>query len=91
MEELVQVRLARMEEKQDSMKEWAEAHEKKDDDYFGKTFKYMKERFDKVDTKLETLWDGKNRSEGAFSVGRLMAGGIGGILVAIIDYAVRGH
>lgn len=69
------------------------AHEKLDSERFDRVFNFTKEgfaklenHFDKIEDRLDTLWDGKNRQEGAFGLGKIIAGSIGGFLVAIIDF-----
>lgn len=64
---------------------------------FDRTFKFVEDgmasindRFDKVDEKLGELWDIKNKQDGAFGLGKIVAGGIGGLLVAAIDFIIYG-
>lgn len=78
-------KLARVEEKVISIEKWNESHAKDDNDRFSRMFDYMKERFDKTDKKLDTLWDNKNKQDGAFNFGKIVAGGIGGLLVIAIE------
>ncbi len=68
-------------------------HERQDTERFERTFKFVKEgfekiddRFDKMDEKLGALWDLKNKQEGAFGMGKIVAGIVGGALVAAIDF-----
>ncbi len=49
-------------------------------------FDKIDDRFDKVDQKLGQLWDTKNKQDGAFSIGKIIAGSIGGFTVAIMDF-----
>lgn len=78
-------RLARVEEKVTNIEKWNENHAKDDTERFNRMFEYMKERFDKTDKKLDTLWDNKNRQDGAFNLGKIVAGGIGGLLVFLFE------
>lgn len=50
------------------------AHEIEDHARFELVFDHMKDRFDKIDKKLEILWDQNNRNQGAFGASRLIAG-----------------
>lgn len=78
-------KLARVEEKVISIEKWNDNHAKEDTERFTRSFDYMKERFDKIDTKLDTLWDNKNKQDGAFHLGKIVAGGIGGLLVFLCE------
>lgn len=40
--------------------------------------------------KVDVLWDKRNKQEGAFSAGRMIAGGIGGVFVAAVDFISKG-
>lgn len=82
-------KIARIDQKVISLEDWTREHAKDDDDRFNRMFGFMKERFDKVDSKLETLWDSRNRQEGVFGVGKFIAGAVGGFLVAVLDYFHR--
>ena len=57
-------------------------HEEKDEERFIRTM----ERFDSlekaVSTKIDVLWDNKNKQEGIIGFSKLLAGGFGGLVVA---------
>jgi len=90
------LKIARIEEKVSSMSAWSNKHETHDDERFTRTFDFMKDQFDKqnnvlkeINDKVGTLWDTGNRQEGALGISKFVAGGIGGILVAAIDWWVK--
>lgn len=71
-------------------------HEVEDHARFELVFKHMSDRFDKidlqfekVDKKLGTLWDQANNNKGAFSVGRLAANGVWGVIVLAVSYFIN--
>jgi len=72
------------------------AHEVEDHARFELVFSHMKESFDKmdkrfdtVDHRLGTLWDLKNSQSGAFSAGRLVAGAVWGFIVVAASWFVN--
>lgn len=65
------------------------AHEVEDHARFELVFGHMKDRFDKIDRKLETLWDLKNSQAGMFGASRLIAGSLWAVLVLAIDFMIR--
>lgn len=90
--------LARIEERGIHTKESLDIHIEDDGVRFERTFNYVKdafskmdERFDTIDTKLGTLWDNNNRQEGAFGLGKWMAGLIGGAVVAGAEFLRNMH
>lgn len=90
--------LVRVDQKVISIEKWAELHGNHDDVRFERNFNFVKEqfgkldaRFDKIDEKLDTLWDDKNRHEGAFGFGKWIAGCVGGLIVAAMDYFASGR
>lgn len=83
------VLIGRIDERLKSLDRSFSQHEVEDHNRFELVFGHMKDRFDKIDNKLETLWDLKNSQAGAFSVSRLAGGGIWAIIVLMIDWAMR--
>lgn len=74
-----------------------EATEKHSNERFERTFNFVKGSFDKIDgrfdkmeEKLGTLWDTKNKQEGAFGLSKILAGSVGGFLVLIADFIIGG-
>lgn len=65
------------------------SHETEDHNRFELVFCHMKDRFDKIDIKLDTLWDQSNRSQGAFGVSRLLAGAIWAIVVLVVSWVMN--
>lgn len=48
------------------------------------------EKFADLDEKrIGPLWDDKNKRDGAFGLGKFIAGGIGGLIVAGMEWMVR--
>ena len=78
-------------------------HERNDAERFERSFKFVQgmkeeilEGIDEVKSqvsalrdKVDTLWDEKNKREGAFDLGKIAAGAVGGILVAAVEYFKR--
>lgn len=56
---------------------------------FELVFSHMKDRFDKIDKKLETLWDQNNRSQGAFGAGRMVAGAMWAVAAVVASYFIN--
>lgn len=95
MEKDEKIKLARIDERVLNIAKSFEDHEDNDSERFDKTFNFVKEgfdkidnRFDKVDARLGKLWDIKNKHDGAFGVGKMIAGGIGGVFVALVDFII---
>lgn len=87
------IKLARIDERVDSIDKSFDDHEEHDADRFERTFEFVKEGFDKIDDrfdkitiKIDALWDTKNQQTGAWGLGKYIAGAIGGCIVAVIDY-----
>ena len=91
MEKNESIKLAKIEVGMNNLSKWSDAHDELDTQRFDRTFNYVKERFDKIDEKLDTLWDTKNKQDGAFGMGKWIAGGVGGMVVAIIDFLINQH
>lgn len=95
---LDQVLLARVDQKVTNLDRNMEAHIAEDSQKFDRVFNFVKERFDTIENKIddlmkdkvEPLWDNKNKQEGAFSLGRIVAGTVGGGLVAVLDLVTKG-
>lgn len=64
-------------------------HEKEDHARFELVFGHMKDRFDKVDKKLDTLWDQSQRAKGAFGASRLLGGAAWATIVLAIDWIIH--
>lgn len=64
-------------------------HEVEDHARFELVFGHMKDRFDKIDAKLETLWDLKNSQAGVLSASKFLAGAVGGCIVLAADWFMR--
>lgn len=81
----------------------ADAHERNDDDRFNRTLSFamgmkteilaavgnVNEKVDTLSEKVSTLWDDKNKREGAFGLSKIMVGSAGGLIVAAIDWFVK--
>lgn len=74
------------------------AHEREDHERFELAFKHMSDqfdrvgnRFDKIDKKLDTLWDQSQRNHGAFSASRVAAGCIWGLAVIAVNWFLTRH
>lgn len=72
------------------------AHEVEDHARFELVFGHMKDSFDKMDkrfdtinTKLDTLWDLKNSQAGAFSASRIAASIVWGAVVIVASWFVN--
>lgn len=81
--------LSRMDERLKGLDESFKAHVIEDHARFELVFRHMKERFDKIDHKLDTLWDQSNRNQGAFGASRLMAGFAWAALVLAANYFIN--
>lgn len=96
-------RLASIEANYIALDRRAEAHEHSDNDSFDTMLSFVmgmkkdilaaidntNDKVDALDTKVGTLWDDKNKREGAFGLSKLVAGTAGGLLVALMDWFVR--
>ena len=85
--------LARVDQKVISIEKWCESHGQHDDVRFERSFQFVKDgfskldtRFDKIDEKLDTLWDDKNRHDGAFSMGKLLSSGFYSVLALVAAF-----
>lgn len=66
------------------------SHEEEDHARFELVFSHMKERFDKIDNKLELLWDEKNLRKGAFTASSIGASSLWAIVVLVAGYFING-
>lgn len=78
--------LARIDERTLNISEKLVAHIDEDGQRFDRVFGYVKERFDKMDTKLDTLWDDSNKSEGAFSTSKNAVAAVWSVVAIGISY-----
>lgn len=83
--------LARIDERTKAQGGVMEAHIKEDSERFERVFAYLGKRFDKIDEKLDTLWDENNQRKGAFTASRLMAAGVWAAIVLLIGYFLPGR
>jgi hypothetical protein len=93
IEETQMVKITRIDQKVLSMEAWQKQHTDEDnqreahtDERFERIFNYIKERHDKTDEKLDTLWDNHNRQDGAMKFAGLVASMIGGIVGSVLTY-----
>lgn len=82
------VLIGRIDERLKGLDRSFEAHEKEDHNRFELAFGHIKDvldkvelRFDKIDKKLEVLWDQSNQNQGAFGASRLVAGALWALVV----------
>lgn len=83
------VLIGRIDERLISLDRSFVAHEVEDHQRFELVFGHMKDRFDKIDKKLDVLWDQSNQNKGMFTVSKLVAGSIWGIIVLVAGYFVN--
>lgn len=95
--------LIRLEERTANISKSMTAHEAQDEDRFEKTLAYAREMKGEINgslekmmkvvtetnTKVGTLWDDKNKRDGALGLGKFMAGAIGGSLVFICELIIK--
>lgn len=88
--------LGRVDERLKALDRSFSSHEVEDHARFELVFNHMKDsfdkmdrRFDSVDAKLGTLWDLKNSQSGAFGASKLLVNGIWGIIVIAISWFVN--
>lgn len=67
------------------------AHEIEDHARFEMVFSHMKDRFDKIDKKLDTLWDQSQRNDGAFSASRVAVGCVWGLAIIVVNWFLTKH
>ena len=98
MNEMDSVKIARIDEKVINMGKWQEQHSRDDESReietnakFERVFNYIRERHDKTDAKIESLWDDKNQRKGALNLGRLVSSLIGGFIVIIAEFISNMH
>jgi hypothetical protein len=83
--------LARIDERTQAQSTTLAAHVKDDTEKFDKIFNFVSKRFDKIDAKLDTLWDEKNQRKGAFSASKLLTGGLWAAIVLAASYFIPLH
>lgn len=83
------VLIGRMEERVDGLVYSFRTHETADHERFELVFSHMKDRFDKIDAKLETLWDTNNKNQGAFGASRLVASGVWATVVLAASWFIN--
>lgn len=96
-------RIAKVEQQIISIVGRLDIHEKNDEERFEINLNYMKDMEGRINTKLieintgikqtnkfvQILWDEKNKREGALGLGKFLAAGIGGAIVALADWAMK--
>lgn len=78
--------LARIDERTQAQTVAFALHVKEDSERFDKVFNFIGKRFDKIDEKLDTLWDEKNQRKGAIGFSKILSGGIYGCLALMAGY-----
>jgi hypothetical protein len=68
--------LARIDERTQALTASLALHVKDDAEKFEKVFSVVGKRFDKIDEKLDTLWDEKTARKGAMALSKVLTGGI---------------
>jgi hypothetical protein len=93
MAEIDSARIARIDERSKNHTKWAEEHDKLDTARFDRTFKFMTDsfgkiesRFDELEVKIDTLWDIKNKQEGAISISKIFYCGVVAVGGAVAGY-----
>ena len=75
-------------------------HEKEDERRFDSMLKFTEDSFKKIEKqidaldeklsdKVDSLWDLKNKQEGAFGLSKWFVGGVGGLFAVIIGHFLR--
>lgn len=80
--------LARIDERTQHLDKWKDEHSEEDKMRFDRTFAFVKDSFtklegrmEKMDKKLDTLWDTKNQQQGAYSASKIAGAGIWALIV----------
>lgn len=96
-------RVAFLEANYTSLDRRAVDHERNDAERFERSFKFVQgmkeeilgavggisEKFDTLEEKVSALWDDKNKREGAFGLSKVLAGTLGGVIVAALDWIIK--
>lgn len=96
--------LARIDQKVIGIENWQAQHTKEDDSReFGHVnrndkmltavkegFDKIDNRFDKIETKIATLWDDKNKASGVLGFSKIAGMGIWALIIIGINYFISG-
>lgn len=92
MNESDSIKIARIEQKVINLDNWRIEHDKKDSDRFEKIFDYIKDgfnnidqRFDKLNNKVDNVWDYKIANESSSRTWKYVIGGLGTLLAAMLS------
>lgn len=83
--------LARIDERTSAQTVAFALHVKDDSERFDKVFSFITKRFDKIDEKLDTLWDEKNQRKGAISFSKILSGGAYACIALAAGYFGGNH
>lgn len=83
-------RLERMDERTQYMTKSLDSHVEEDNRRFERIFNYVKDRFDGLEEKIDTLWDEKNQRSGAIRASQLITGGAWAIAAVVASWFIGG-
>lgn len=81
--------MSRIDERLNGLVDSFKSHEGEDGQRFNLVFSQMKEGFDKIDKKLDILWDASNQNKGMFTASKLIAGSVWAIVVLAASWFMQ--
>ena len=81
--------MSRIDERLNGLVDSFRSHEGEDRRRFELVFSQMKDGFDKIENKLDILWDASNQNKGMFTASKLIVGSVWAIVVLAASWLMQ--